>query len=140
MFGRRYPIRNRLICPAPGTDIFEVFCAYVIRMSEMWVNETDPLDVSLLAAARLLMGDLDAAEIIVDHLPEKAVKPDHGAGYCVFMPQSVLCTSLPLPANLTYIDNWLADSKDQAVLRTWLKTNRGRLSWCENTGVYQLQQ
>jgi hypothetical protein len=123
--------------PAPGTDIFEAFRAYVTHMSEMWVNESDPLGVSLLAAARLLTGDLDAAEIIVSHLPEKAFKLDHGAGYCVVMPQSVLRTSLPLPADLTDIDRWLVDSKCQTALRTWLKTNRVRLSWCEKIGVYK---
>jgi hypothetical protein len=109
-------------------------------MSETWTNESDPLVVSLLAAARLLTGDLDAAEIIVDHLPLKSFQVDHGAGYCVVLPQSVLCTSLPLPADLTDIDRWLAGSKSQAALRTWLKTNHERLSWSEKNSVYHLHQ
>jgi hypothetical protein len=134
------PSAPSYFAPAPETDIFEAFCAYVTNMSEMWVNESDPLGVSLLAAARLLTGDLDAAGIIVDHLPEKVFKLDHGGGYCAVVPQSVLCTSMPLPAVLTDIDRWLADSEVQAALRKWLKVNRESLSWCEKIGVYQLQQ
>jgi hypothetical protein len=126
--------------PVQGPDIFEAFRHYVARMSDTWVNEADPLSISLLAAARLVTGDLDAAEIIIDHLPGKAFKLDHGAGYCIVMPQTVLKTSLPLPVELTEIGHWIANSKDQAALRTWLKNNRERLSWCEKAGVYQMLQ
>jgi hypothetical protein len=115
--------------PAQGTDIFEAFRQYVTRTMDTWANETDPLSISLLAAARLLTGDLDATDIIIDHFPGKAFKLDHGAGYCIILPQSALKTSLPLPAELIEKDHWLANSKSQAALRTWFKTNRGMLPW-----------
>ena len=122
--------------PAPGTDIYEAFRHYVARMSQAWAAETDRMTISLLAAARVLIGDLYAASIIVDHLPAKPFKLDHGAGYCVVMPQTVLCTSLPLPAELTDINRWLAGSEVQTALRNWLKQHSGKLLWHENKGVY----
>lgn len=126
--------------PAQGADIFEAFRHYVTRMSDTWVNEADPISISLLAAARLLTGNLDAAVFIIDHLPGKAFKLDHGVGYCIVMPQTAIKTSLPLPTELTEIGHWIANSKDQAALKKWLKTNREKLSWCEKAGVYQMHQ
>jgi hypothetical protein len=125
--------------PAPGTDIFEAFRQYVVRMSQTWAAESDPMTLSLLAAARFLIGKLDAAEVILDHLPAKAFKLDHGAGYCVVMPQTVLRTALPLPSELTDINRWLAGSIEQDQLRAWLTANRERLLWNEKDGVYRLQ-
>jgi hypothetical protein len=123
--------------PAPDTDIFEAFRHYVASMSQKWAAETDRITISLLAAARVLTGDLDSAETIIDHLPVKAFKLDHGAGYCVVMPQTVLKTSLPLPSELTDIDCWLADSAEQSELRKWLKQHRDKLFWDEKNGIYQ---
>jgi hypothetical protein len=121
--------------PTPEVDIFEAFRHYVERMSQVWAAESDPL--TLFAAARFLTGDLNAAEVILDHLPVEAVKLDHGAGYCLVMAQKVLRASLPLPATLKEINRWLADSAEQAALRIWLAENRDRLSWHEESGVYQ---
>jgi hypothetical protein len=123
--------------PDPATDIFTAFRHYVARMSQIWVDDTDRMTLSMLAAARVLTGDLGAADIIIDHLPDKAFKLDHGAGYCVVMPQTVLCASLPLPAELTNIDRWLADSEVQTTLRLWLNNNHYKLLWEENKGVYR---
>jgi hypothetical protein len=126
--------------PAPGVDIFEAFRDYVTRISETWAHESDPLGISLRAAARILIGNLDAAAIILDHLPAKAFKLDHGAGYCVVMPQTTLRASLPLPAELTDIDRWLADSAEQQALRIWLSENRDKLLWDEKEAIYRLAQ
>ena len=125
--------------PAPGTDIFAAFRLYVVHMSQVWAEETDQMTISLLAAARILTGDLDSAEVVVDHLPVKAFKPDHGAGYCVVMPQTVLTSSLPLPTGLTDINRWRAESAVQSALRLWLRQNRDKLIWDEKSGVYQFQ-
>lgn len=124
--------------PTPEVDIFEAFRHYVECRSQAWAAAPDPLPVSLFAAARFLTGDLNAAEVILDHLPVKAYKTDHGAGYCLVMPQNVLRTSLPLPADLKDINHWLANSAEQATLRKWLAENHNRLSWHEESGVYQL--
>ena len=123
--------------PEPAADIFAAFRDYVARMTQVWASETDRMTLSLLAAARVLTGELGAADIIIDHLPDKAFKLDHGAGYCVVMPQTVLCASLSLPSELTDIDCWLAGSEVQATLRLWLKDNQGKLFWDENKGVYR---
>jgi hypothetical protein len=125
--------------PATGTDIFDTFRQYVARMCQAWGAESDPMTISLLAAARFLTGDVDAALGILEHLPEKAVKLDHGAGHCIVMPQTALRTALPLPSALTDINRWLAGSIEQGQLRTWLAENRERLLWNEKDGVYQLR-
>jgi hypothetical protein len=126
--------------PVPGTDIFDAFRQYVARICQAWSAESDAMTVSLLATARFLTGELDAANIIINHLPANAFKLDHGAGYCVVMPQTALRTSLPLPSKLTDIDRWLAGSVEQAALRTWLTENLDRLSWDGKKGIYHLDQ
>ena len=125
--------------PSSDADLFSAFRDYVARLSQRWSKETDPLSISLLAAARLLTGDLDAAMTILDHLPAKAVKLDHGAGYCVVMPQTALHTALPLPSTLADINLWLVGSPEQDQLRGWLTANRPRLVWDETDGIYRLQ-
>lgn len=123
--------------PPPEKDIFVAFRDYVARMSQTWAQESDPLSLSLFAAARVLTGDLKSAEIICDHLPVQPFKLDHGAGYCVVTPQTTLCASLPLPDELTDIDRWLAGSTAQKALRIWLSENRDKLLWDEKQAKYQ---
>jgi len=125
--------------PALGADLFSAFHDYVAHLSRTWSTETDPHSISLLAAARLLTGGLDAAMVILDHLPAKTVRLDHGTGYCVVMPQTALLTALPLPSTLGDIDLWLAGSTEQDQLRTWLTANRERLVWNETDGIYWLK-
>jgi hypothetical protein len=122
--------------PDPDRDIFEAFRQYVASMYQKWGAETDRMTSSLLAAARVLTGDLDSAAAIIDQLPVNTNKLDHGAGYCIVMPQIVLKTSLPLPAELTDIYRWLADSAEQSALRIWLKQNHDKLLWNEKNAVY----
>jgi len=124
--------------PAPDVDIFDAFRAYVARMTEVWAAESHPLSLSLPAAGRLLTGDLTAADVILDHLPAEPYKLDHGAGICWVTPQYALNAALPLPADLTDTDRWLAGSPEQAALRRWLAGHRDQLQWIEADGVYSL--
>jgi hypothetical protein len=55
--------------PPADADIFEAFADHVRQLSQLFAAETDPLTVSLLAAGRLLTGDLAAADVIIDNLP-----------------------------------------------------------------------
>jgi hypothetical protein len=66
--------------PPDGVDILTAFRLYVERLSESWASERDAVVVSLLAAARLLTGDLAAADVVLDNLPATPIKLDHGAG------------------------------------------------------------
>jgi hypothetical protein len=92
--------------------------------------------ISLLAAGRLLTGDVAAADVIVDRLPAEAYRLDHGAGICWVTPQYALSAALPLPENLKDTSGWLAGSDMQAALRTWLAGHRDRLRWFEVEGLY----
>ena len=71
-----YVILNQNQVPA---DVVEAFASYVAELSARWASETDPLAMSLLAAARLLTGDASAARVIVNRLPPTYPKLDLGA-------------------------------------------------------------
>lgn len=124
--------------PPPNSDIFSAFAAHVRHLSARWADEADPLAVSLLAAGRLMIGDIAAARTIVDHLPVEAFEPDHGAGYCVTAPLDALNATLPLPDDLRDTKRWVADSPEQERLRAWLDGHERRLRWLEEDGVYRL--
>jgi hypothetical protein len=124
---------------APGAgDIFTEFREYVRGLSARWEREDDPITVSLVAAARLLTGDLSAADVIVDHLPARATKLDHGAGICLVAPLHATSASLPLPTDLIDTSRWLAGSQEQVALRAWLAQHRDRLRWDEVAAAYRL--
>ena len=78
-------------------DIFAAFRNHVAWLSKEWAAETDPITISLVAAARFLSGDLDEANVVIDCFPAEAFKLDHGAGYCVVAPLYAVCAALPLP-------------------------------------------
>jgi hypothetical protein len=118
--------------PAADIDVFDAYRAYIARMSAT----PDALDSPLLAAARLLTGDLKAADVILDHLPATAYRLDHGAGICWVAPQNTLSAALPWPSHLREIDCWLAGSAEQTALRAWLTEHRDRLRWLESPGFY----
>jgi hypothetical protein len=126
--------------PPPGADILEAFARYVTDLSARWVGDTDPLVVTLLAAARLLTGDAAAARFIVDRLPATLPKLDHGAGFCLITPQQVLAATLPLPPQLADIRRWLADSPEQNALRAWLDQHQTQLHWAPDAAVYRLAE
>jgi hypothetical protein len=121
----------------PDEDIFTAFREYAERMSRNWINETDPTTVPLLAAARLLSGELNAADIIIANLPAEMPSIDHGAGFCITAPQHSLSTALPIPPKLSDIRLWTAGSTMQSSLQVWLDSNRKNLQWNNLEGVYQ---
>lgn len=125
--------------PDPGADIFAAFHEHVAALSQRWTAGADPFVLALLAASRLLCGDLAAAEAILDHLPEAPIERDHGAGLCLVLPFYVLASALPLPHELADIRRWLAGSAEQGALRAWLAAHRGRLRWVEAAGAYALE-
>jgi hypothetical protein len=136
--GGNSPRAPGYFAPAADVDIFTAFRQYVDRLSEQWKSEPDPHAVSLLAAARLLTGDLSAAGVILDHLPAKATKVDHGAGICLVMPLFALSTAVPLPPDLTDTRRWLDASAEQTAVRAWLTHHRDDLRWVEDAGEYRL--
>jgi hypothetical protein len=118
-------------------DVFSAFRGYAQRLSREWASATDPLTASLLAAARLLTGDLSAAGMILEHLPGTATKLDHGAGFCLVAPLHALSAALPLPRDLTDVTRWLADSPEERAIRAWLSEHGDDLRWVEADGVYR---
>jgi hypothetical protein len=101
-------------------------------------RRADALTLSLLGAGRLLTGDIRGARTIIDHLPEKLVTLDHGAGRCLVASASTLRRALPLPSGLGDVSRWLAGSAEQAALRTWLDQNEAQLIWDERRAEYVL--
>ncbi len=124
--------------PPAGVDVVEAFASYVAELSARWASETDPLAMSLLAAARLLTGDASAARVIVNRLPPTYPKLDHGAGFCLTVPQQALTATLPLPPELADTKRWLADSPEQSALRSWLDQYEKQLLWDRSAVVYRL--
>jgi hypothetical protein len=119
-------------------EVVSAFRDYVGQLSSQWAAESDPLTVSLLAAARLLTGDLSAADVILDHLPARPAKLDHGAGYCLVAPLVALSTALPLPRELADTSRWVAGAPERAALRAWLADHRQAIHWVEAEAVYRL--
>jgi hypothetical protein len=109
---------------------------HVARLSQQCADASDPITISLIAAARFLCGDIAAADVILDHLPVEAFKPDHGAGICLVAPLYALSATLPLPAQLKDMNRWLAGSAEQAALRAWPAEHRGKLRWVEAKAIY----
>ncbi len=125
--------------PDASGSLLNSFRLYVLAAVAKWDNiGTDPVHLSNMAAARMLIGDLDAAGRILDLLPEKAFKLDHGAGRCIIAANLALRAALPLPPELQETKRWTAGSPEQAALREWLAQHRGRLRWMETEGVYRL--
>jgi hypothetical protein len=118
------------------TDIFAAFRAFIAHVTQLYASDTNPLTISLLAAARLLTGDLAAADVILDHLPPDDFKLDHGAGRCLMVPLYTLSATLPLPTDMKRTDRWLAYAHEPAALRAWLAEHREKLRWVEVQGVY----
>ena len=122
--------------PDADADIFEAFHAFVARTSQLLAGDTCPISVSLLAAGRVLTGDLAAADVVLDHLPPDDFKLDHGAGVCSLAPLYALCAALPLPTDMKRTDRWRADAHEPTALRAWLASHRDKLRWVEAPGVY----
>lgn len=124
--------------PPADVDVFTAFSGYIARWSQECATDAYPLTISLLAAGRLLCGDLAAADVILDNLPAAPIGLDHGAGVCLVTPFYALNTALPWPAELRDSRRWLAGSAEQEALRAWLAAHRDKLCWDEPAGVYRL--
>jgi hypothetical protein len=122
--------------PPEEVDIYEAFRMFVTREWGRWGDTTDPLSMSLLAAARLLIGDVAAADLIVDHLPAEPLSIS--VGKCLRAPHHALAVALPLPQHLKDTQRWAQGTPEQAGLRAWLAEHRDRLRWFEQDGVYRL--
>ncbi len=126
-----------LFDPDAHGSLLNAFRAYVLEVVQRWDSETHWMHLSNIAAARMLIGDLDAAGTILDLLPEKAFELDHGAGRCGIAANLALRAALPLPPELRETKRWTAGSPEQAALREWLAQHRTRLRWMETEGVYR---
>jgi hypothetical protein len=117
-------------------DIFAAFRTYISEQSRRGANDPDSLTISLLAAGRLLTGDLSAAELIIDHLPAEPL-PAAGTGQCLRASHQVLAAALPLPRNLKDTRRWAQNTTEQAALRVWSAAHRDKLRWVDGDGVYR---
>lgn len=122
----------------PGEDVYEAFRGFVARMIATCASDRQPSTRGLIGAARLLVGELDGAEEILEHLPPTAIELDHGAGYCLALPVHALQAALPLPERLRRAPNVVAGSGEQAELRAWLERHESSLVWDEARGAYSL--
>jgi hypothetical protein len=123
--------------PPEDMSIFDAFRMFIAERSRPLTEDT-PLGISLVAAGRLLIGELAAAGLIIDHLPDEPFVLDHGAGWCCLVPVQVMKNALPLPPELRDTSRWLQGSIEQAALRAWLADHRDRLRWIESEAVYRL--
>lgn len=117
-------------------DVFAAFRSHIHELSCVVAFQSDHLTALLLATGRLLTGDLNAADVILDQLPARAPRLRFGQRYCLLMPFRTLSAVLPLPPELAEPDLWLAGSQEQAALRSWLAEHRSALRWAETEGVY----
>ena len=125
--------------PAIEVDIRAAFAAHIRQLSDRWGDDTDRLLIALLAAARVLSGDVAAAYQVLDRFPAATVITDHGAGMCLTAPFHALSHALPLPDTLRDIGSWLDGSASQAALRAWISEHRDRLRWLDVEGCYRLE-
>jgi hypothetical protein len=146
--------RNRILCclgadlldapafrhPSAETDPFAAYRRFVQSLSAQWAAATDRTTVSLLAAARLLYGDLSSALLIVHHLPTQPIRADRTAGICLRAPLYALETALPFPLRLRDSSTWLAGTSQQAGLYAWITESAPLLQWNEREGVYVRQR
>lgn len=117
-------------------DAFTAFRTHAEALYHRWSDTTHQQTIRLLAAARVLIGDLAAADVILDQLPMVPYQLDHGHGYCNIADLYALSGVLPLPQSLKDTTRWLAGSSEQTELRAWLAAHRALLQWVERDGVY----
>ena len=129
---------TRRFSPHDGDGLFDAFRRFVLAAEASASASLDPIGWSILAAGRLLSGDLSGADRIIDLLPEKPHATDHGAGKCLLMPARVIRGALPVPDDVGDPDRWTAGSPEQAMLGEWLAEYRHRLRWIEAEGEYRL--
>jgi hypothetical protein len=136
--GGDMPVAAPSFVPPDDMSIFDAFRMFIAERSRLSTTDSSPLGISLVAAGRLLIGELAAANVILDHLPDEPIVLDHGAGKCRLVPVEVMKNALPLPAELRDTSRWLQGSTEQAALRAWLADRRDKLRWVESEAVYRL--
>jgi hypothetical protein len=123
----------------PDADVFAAFRSFVQGLiAKSRAMPLDPLTKSLLAAGRLLTGEVDAADEILDSLPRVPFERDHGMGHCLVAAVETLAAVVPLPAVGSAPAQWCAESAEQAAAKGWLASHRNRLVWREREGDYVL--
>ena len=85
---------------APGQDIVEAFEDHFRRLCRKEGYLSHRGTRLLLTAARLLSGDMTAADVIIDELPVERIRLDHGSGYCKTAHLVALAAAVPLPKEL----------------------------------------
>jgi len=118
--------------------IFTAFRDHVFRLSNEWSEEMDPYLISLLAAARLLSGEIAAAETILAHLPSAPIVRDHGAGFCRMAALYAMSAALPIPDEWCDTRGWVRGSDMEHNLQAWLRKHADRLQWKEEEGCYRI--
>jgi hypothetical protein len=92
--GGEIPSSPAHFMPPDDVDIFDAFRSFITERSRRGENDTDPFTISSLAAGRLLIGDLVAAELIIDHLAaEPSPLPDRQV-FASAAPSARDCSSL----------------------------------------------
>jgi hypothetical protein len=133
--GDTHVLPQYLATPGPDDDVFAAYRGFVRDVIERQRGQEDVH--SLLATARLLTGDIAAADDILNALRSDLYKSDHGAGYCVVIASAALPQVLPLPKDFPAPKpNYVAGSPEQASLRAWLAEHRDALVWNEIKGAY----
>ena len=127
--------------PPPDEDIFVAYRIYIAQVTDSLGDYVDdPGWRPLIAALRLLAGDIDAADAIIDALPVEPIVLDHGAGHCLVAPYDALASALPLPEDLKKHPRvWTRGSIAERRLRDWLAGCRERLVWDDATAAYRLE-
>jgi len=137
--GADLPHTSSFFQPDPDVDPFTAYRNFVEGLSAQWAAASDRATVTLLAAARLLYGELSAASTIVDHFPQRPIRTDRDAGICLLSPHYALAATLPLPEALRDTSAWLAGSPQQTALRSWIEEYAANLRWNQPAGVYELR-
>ncbi|MCL2716884.1 MAG: hypothetical protein FWD68_20600 [Alphaproteobacteria bacterium] len=133
------PKYGHYFAPPEGADVFIAYRNHAIRIwKEFAADTSDPLEVVIFSLPRLLSGDLDTADLILDNLPEQPFT-QRGAGYCLGLSIRATAAVLPMPEALKdeAPRTWLAGSQRQADLRAWLNEHRHRLRWDDKECVYR---
>lgn len=125
--------------PSQSEDIHTAFHLYVKHLSSTWATQTDEHLLALLAAARFMCGEINAAKEILSYLPKAPIRLDHGAGYCFATPFYTLSAALPLPQDLSHAIHWIKGSNTEALLQQWIIDHTSLLYWNEIKGIYTLK-
>jgi len=125
--------------PPEDIDIFTAYRDHASRIWDKFHEKEAGNGLADLALLRVLSGELDFADLIVDNLPAKPTRFENARGVMFALPQYAMANILPLPETLKERPHktWLAGSQVQADVRAWLKEHHDKLKWHEKEGVYR---